>query len=157
MYRRCFHSSYKISSLCSDMHYVPEYRAVSRLIDVYQNPESIFIHPNYDSKTMLNDIAIIKLPNPISLTATDKTSFLRPICLPNGEIPAVGQNCFVSGWGNLKDAVNLRGNNDQLETSVLQEVVIPIQDVSKCKKKPSDLGAIHPDYHPGKFRVSQRL
>ena len=100
---------------------------------------------------MLNDVAVIKLNNPLSLASgvnskSDKTSFLRPICLPNQEIPAVGQNCFVSGWGNLKDAILLR-KGQQLEASTLQEVNVPIQDVSKCKQKPRDLSSIHRDYH----------
>ena len=141
----------EIFNQCGDMHYVPDYRAVSRLIDLRLNPETIKIHPEYDSDTMSNDIAVIKLNRPLKLASgvnqkSDKSSFLRPICLPNQEVPAVGQNCFVSGWGNLKDSVNLK-QGDILEASILQEVTVPIQDVKKCKAKPKDLSYIHPDYH----------
>ena len=41
--------------------------------------EKIFIHPNYSSATLVNDIAILKLSSPIDLNATG----VDRICLPN--------------------------------------------------------------------------
>lgn len=35
---------------CGDMHYVPEYRAVSRLIDVKSNPETIKVQGGFAKK-----------------------------------------------------------------------------------------------------------
>ncbi|KAI4589605.1 hypothetical protein MJG53_000654 [Ovis ammon polii x Ovis aries] len=55
----------------------------------------VISHPNYDSKTKNNDIALMKLQKP--LTFNDK---VKPVCLPNpGMMLEPTQSCWISGWG----------------------------------------------------------
>lgn len=61
--------------------------------------DKITIHPDYKdySFNKLNDIAVIRLKNPISFT-----HFVMPICLPNKTEDSPfeeGQMFSVSGWG----------------------------------------------------------
>ncbi|KAJ1071235.1 hypothetical protein K5549_021017, partial [Capra hircus] len=55
----------------------------------------VISHPNYDSNTKNNDIALMKLQTP--LTFNDK---VKPVCLPNpGMMLERNQSCWISGWG----------------------------------------------------------
>ncbi|KAJ7320600.1 hypothetical protein JRQ81_020111 [Phrynocephalus forsythii] len=57
--------------------------------------DKIIYHNNYKPKTMKNDIALIKLANPLALNG-----LVEPICLPNfGEHFPEGKMCWISGWG----------------------------------------------------------
>lgn len=59
----------------------------------------IVAHPNYDDKTYDNDIALAKLGAPVTLT-----EYVRPVCLPKqGQTPAYGDECYLTGWGRLTD------------------------------------------------------
>ena len=60
----------------------------------YISSFQIILHPNYNFPD--NDIAIIKLDRSAILS-----SFVRPICLPNGEEPHVGDICYATGYGQL--------------------------------------------------------
>ena len=51
----------------------------------------VVVHPSYEYP--LNDIALIKLQR-----AVQKSHFVHPICLPNGEKPVKGTSCFLSGY-----------------------------------------------------------
>ena len=55
----------------------------------------VIIHPDWDPEMIRNDIAIIKLSEPLTLDET-----VQPICLPPGELELEdGADCFASGWG----------------------------------------------------------
>ena len=58
------------------------------------------IHPQYDSATARNDIALVQL-NQTALI----NNFVSPICLPNGEQPSVGELCYATGYGNTGNLV----------------------------------------------------
>lgn len=45
------------------------------------------IHPLYDDNDYHNDLAIITLPSPVNFTAA-----IRPICLPQYDLPMTGHN-----------------------------------------------------------------
>ncbi|XP_030744530.2 transmembrane protease serine 2 [Echinops telfairi] len=57
--------------------------------------EKVISHPSYDAKTKSNDVALMKLQTP--LTLSDR---IRPVCLPNpGLMLEPTQTCWISGWG----------------------------------------------------------
>jgi len=70
-----------------------------------------------------HDIAIMR----VRKVKTDANSFKPiPICLPGGEVPEVGRNCFVIGYGNSK----FNGT----ATENLMEAAVPIVDDKTCEK-----------------------
>lgn len=55
---------------------------------------SVFIHPNFNSANLQNDVAIIRLASAVSLSTK---STVGTVCLPTTTF--VGQTCYVAGWG----------------------------------------------------------
>lgn len=68
-----------------------------------RNVVEVFIHPFYRRKPTLNDLALIRLDQPIDLANSD----ISVICLPRpsefnlrlGEYPPIGVNLIAIGWG----------------------------------------------------------
>lgn len=63
----------------------------------------IRIHQDWDPSLIRNDIAIVRLPTPVTLNA-----FISPVALPTtAELNESfdGQNGVVSGWGVFSDAI----------------------------------------------------
>uniref|UniRef100_G1S0R4 Vitamin K-dependent protein C n=1 Tax=Nomascus leucogenys TaxID=61853 RepID=G1S0R4_NOMLE len=61
--------------------------------------EEVFVHPNYSKSTTDNDIALLRLAQPATLSQT-----IVPICLPDSglaerELNQAGQETLVTGWG----------------------------------------------------------
>lgn len=58
----------------------------------------IIIHPNWDSATVNNDIALARLEAPLDFNGKD--SHLTPVCIGDERLPSlVGRNVINSGWG----------------------------------------------------------
>jgi secreted trypsin-like serine protease len=55
---------------------------------------SVHVHPDYDSKTKANDIALVRLASTVQLT-----DYIHPACSPGAVEAYVGGHCIVSGWG----------------------------------------------------------
>ena len=53
-------------------------------------------HPSYDSSTVDNDVALLRLP-----LAVEYSPLVAPVCLPQqGEaLPPEGELCTIIGWG----------------------------------------------------------
>lgn len=65
--------------------------------------KQIHIHPEYDLKTHLNDIALIKLAKKIDFI---KMSNIRSLCLPSPNAVDINEKkpyAFVAGWGSTSD------------------------------------------------------
>lgn len=77
-------------------------------------------HPDYDDDATTNDIALLKLGQPVVYT-----DYIQPACLPaQGQDPIVGQECLASGWGALEE--------DGPTPDILQVVSLPIISNQQC-------------------------
>ncbi|CAL4082952.1 unnamed protein product, partial [Meganyctiphanes norvegica] len=74
--------------------------------------EFIIEHPFYDVISFVNDIAILKLAEPLVFN-----DFVGPITLPEVNQTFDGEMCRVSGWGNMKQGSH--------PASILQFVDVP--------------------------------
>ncbi|XP_067574515.1 chymotrypsinogen B-like [Pseudorca crassidens] len=83
----------------------------------------VFEHPLWDLRTVQNDIALLKLATPVSLSRT-----VSAVCLPsaNASFPA-GSLCTTTGWG--KTRYNAHKIPDKL-----QQATLPILSNADCKK-----------------------
>lgn len=82
--------------------------------------ERMIGHEAYDEKRIVNDIALLKLTNPVEFT-----EHIQPICLP--EIDPQPQQSIISGWGKTSDV-------DGSTSDVLMQVAGAINDRSVCRK-----------------------
>ncbi|XP_053187873.1 transmembrane protease serine 2 [Scomber japonicus] len=70
-----------------NLHTMSNGKSVSRIIS----------HEKFDSKTNNNDIALLKLKEPLTFTRT-----VSPVCLPNfGVQLSAGKQAWITGWGAL--------------------------------------------------------
>uniref|UniRef100_A0A452HXC6 chymotrypsin n=1 Tax=Gopherus agassizii TaxID=38772 RepID=A0A452HXC6_9SAUR len=84
--------------------------------------QQVFTHPQYDSSTVNNDIALIKLA-----TAAVLGSTVAPVCLAAaGEQYQSRQRCVTSGWGKTR-------YNALSTPSKLQQTVLPLLTNQECK------------------------
>uniref|UniRef100_A0A8C4TK48 Peptidase S1 domain-containing protein n=1 Tax=Erpetoichthys calabaricus TaxID=27687 RepID=A0A8C4TK48_ERPCA len=99
----------------------------------YAKVAEISLHPQYDSKTMDNDVCLLKMATVVAFTEN-----IMPICLPESAVHIpTGTNCWATGWGAVADGVPLVG------MKVLQQVQLPVIDSKRCdclyhKKSPID-------------------
>ncbi|XP_051007611.1 anionic trypsin-2 isoform X1 [Acomys russatus] len=95
-------------------------------IDVLEGDEQfvssakIIRHPNFSSRTLDNDIMLIKLSSPVTLNARVATVSLPTSCA------AAGTQCLISGWGNT---LSFGVNNPDL----LQCLDAPILSQAECE------------------------
>ena len=68
-----------------------EFEATSFTVDI----ASIKQHPDFDSETFHNDIAVLELAESVSLTDYPN---IKPICLPEASALFEGE-AIMSGWG----------------------------------------------------------
>lgn len=71
--------------------------------------DTVIIHPKYDSKTLENDLALIKLKRPVPFRED-----IQPICLPAIDEDFTGLDGYATGWGltdfdkrNLPDTLQI--------------------------------------------------
>ncbi|XP_022695263.1 serine proteinase stubble-like isoform X2 [Varroa jacobsoni] len=114
---------------------IPAHRFTVRLgehdylgVDDGANPVNIdvsrvFSHPQFNNRTYLNDIAILRLQRP-----TLYGQGIAPICVPTtkGDDAEYRGSATVAGWGELY--------YDGPASSILQEVTVPIQTLDTCKE-----------------------
>jgi len=58
--------------------------------------QKIFIHEAYNTNTQENDVAIIRLSRPVTISDT-----VNVICLPGAEAKNVNDTLWVAGWGTM--------------------------------------------------------
>lgn len=72
---------------------------------------TFFAHPEFDSETLRNDIAVVKLDTEIALT-----NCIQPICVAAGQLPNRG---LVSGWGRTSEGGAVSRILQQITVNVL--------------------------------------
>ncbi|KAK6467749.1 serine protease 33-like [Huso huso] len=82
----------------------------------------IVVRPGFKSAEQGGDAALLQLEQPAPLSET-----ILPVCLPTPSTPfTVGQECWVTGWGNIKEGVPLSGPR------TLQQVMVPLVGSGSC-------------------------
>ncbi|KAF4111064.1 serine protease [Onychostoma macrolepis] len=82
----------------------------------------VFTHPQWNSNTIENDIALIKLTEPVSLN-----THVSPVCLAEtSDEFAPGMTCVTSGWGVTR-------YNALFTPNELQQVALPLLSNLDCK------------------------
>ncbi|KAL1773665.1 vitamin K-dependent protein C isoform X1 [Sigmodon hispidus] len=91
--------------------------------------KEVLIHPNYSRSTSDNDIALLRLAEPATLSKT-----IVPICLPSKslaerELTQAGRETVVTGWGYQSDKEKDGRRN---RTSILTFIRIPVAPRNEC-------------------------
>ena len=88
----------------------------------------ILDHPDYNSDTLDNDYAILRLANPVNFT-----NEVSPACLP-ADVSATyaGVLATVTGWGTMKAGYGAPGGKRPTE---LQDVDVPVGTNEWCNEK----------------------
>ncbi|XP_073926575.1 vitamin K-dependent protein C isoform X3 [Castor canadensis] len=91
--------------------------------------KEILVHPNYSRSTSDNDIALLHLAQPATLSRT-----IVPICLPDSglaerELTQVGQETVVTGWGYHSSREKDSKRN---RTFILTFIKIPVAPRNEC-------------------------
>ncbi|XP_053721953.1 chymotrypsin B-like [Synchiropus splendidus] len=86
-------------------------------------PAKVFTHPNWNPRTINNDISLIKLSTPARLSTN-----VSPVCLAeiSDNFPA-GMTCVTSGWG-------LTRYNAPSTPNKLQQAALPLLSNEQCKR-----------------------
>lgn len=83
--------------------------------------DTVIVHPNYESKTLENDLALIKLKKPVPFRED-----IQPICLPHVNEDFTGLEAFATGWG-------LTNFDKRQLPDTLQIVRLPIMSNKRCQ------------------------
>ncbi|CAD1469282.1 unnamed protein product, partial [Heterotrigona itama] len=84
--------------------------------------DHISLHPDYIDNGFINDIAMLRLEEPVTFS-----DYVRPVCLPDSE-PKSGTMCTVTGWGQLFEI-------GRIFPDTLQEVQLPVISTEECRRK----------------------
>ncbi|XP_068605521.1 serine protease 33-like [Brachionichthys hirsutus] len=92
--------------------------------EVLVNVSKVVAHPDFKATTFDNDIALLRLSRAVTFT-----DYIRPVCLAaTGSEYLAGEECWITGWGNVNKDVPLP------PPQTLQEVTVPIVSNSDCNK-----------------------
>ena len=90
--------------------------------------DGVFIHPDYNPRTMTNDIALGLMSEPLFFN-----SWVRPVRLPDGvregwfgllHEPSPGSMCTTVGWGATEEGGTDRKNSTSLNIKISYSVKI---------------------------------
>ncbi|XP_078232942.1 acrosin, partial [Pogona vitticeps] len=85
-------------------------------------------HPQYQSRTQLNDVALMELSEPINCT-----DYIQLACLPEGDVDVSSlTHCYISGWGVTNVASVLLFPEASQTADILQEARVNLIPLEKC-------------------------
>lgn len=87
---------------------------------------SVHVHPEYYAGTLDNDLAILKIDQPVDF---QKNPHISAACLPDKFTDFTGARCWTTGWG--KDAFGEYGKYQ----NILKEVDVPIIGHGQCQQQ----------------------
>ncbi|CAN2390455.1 Transmembrane protease, partial [Pristimantis euphronides] len=97
----------------------------------------ILIHPDFTSEGSGADIALVKMEDPVQVTAS-----IRPVRLPSPSVQlSEGTLCWVTGWGNVEAGVPLAA------PKTLQKVEVALIDNQRCEAMYRSDGAPNASHH----------
>ncbi|XP_048037470.1 transmembrane protease serine 2-like [Megalobrama amblycephala] len=113
------HCVHEISN-ARDLTVYAGYLTRSEMRSATGNSVSRIVKHDYNPRTSDNDIALMKLKRPLTITSN-----VRPVCLPNkGMYFSAPQECYITGWGTLSEG----GSSPE----TLQEAKIQLIDRTIC-------------------------
>ncbi|KAB5583776.1 hypothetical protein PHYPO_G00099520 [Pangasianodon hypophthalmus] len=87
---------------------------------ITRHAKQVILHPNYNSTTKNNDIALVRLHASVNFS-----DYIRPVCLAGqGSNFPDDTISWITGWGNINSTVPSPG--------VLQEAMVPIANAYVC-------------------------
>ncbi|KAG8275353.1 hypothetical protein J6590_087703 [Homalodisca vitripennis] len=82
----------------------------------------VVVHPNFDNKTLVNDLALVRLEK-----AARRRSNIDIVCVPSDQLPlSRNKTCYVTGWGKQTE--------DSNHSVVLKEIPVPLWENQACEK-----------------------
>ncbi|KAE8578197.1 hypothetical protein XENTR_v10023393 [Xenopus tropicalis] len=85
--------------------------------------QQIIIHPSYNESDNSADIALLQLSQNVPITR-----YIQPVCVPSAStVFPPGQNCVVTGWGDIELSVIPQ------RPVVLQETQVRLMSTEQCK------------------------
>lgn len=122
----CFHGSasltYRLVAGCRDVTDEEDEHCQRFLV----NSSNIFKHPEWNSSTFLNDIAVVKLPEKLQFSM-DKRHAVYSICLPSPDFnwkDHIKELGYIAGWGQTDES----SVSDDLNT-----VALTLSNPDVCK------------------------
>lgn len=99
-----------------------------------RNVSRIYKHPQYNNKLVDNDIALLKLDQPVVLTTE-----VWPACLPDQDEELDAEtNATILGWGATRYLRNKDGKPLVERDDMLREAKVPVVDFAECKQSYGD-------------------
>ena len=101
---------FRIRSRCTQNLKTLQLNLFQKMYVQVQTPLRILLHPQYDRRRTVNDVALIQLRQPLAFTRN-----IRPACVPDYEPPArstrwgpvTGARCYAIGWGETQSKYRL--------------------------------------------------
>merc|ERR1711976_863421 len=84
---------------------------------VTRSVSEIINHPRYQARTQKNDIALLKLSSPVTISST-----VLPVCLPPQGSRYTGSKATVTGWGTLSSGGSSPDELQEVEVTVLSNI-----------------------------------
>jgi len=105
--------------------------------------KEFIVHPRYQEKGTVNDIALLRLETPLKFNTK-----VQPACLPQASMRerlyADGVKTILSGWGELDPKSIFQSEKEGRSPDILQAASFPIVNTEVCNARGHYYGLIRP-------------